>query len=184
MLKRLGIAALVLSVLVVVLAGVVLAQDDTPAPAGTCPNAGACGGYGSGGQGMRGYGYAGSMPTLLAEALGMTSEEFQAARAAGQTVAEMAAAQGVELADVVAAVVAPRAELLAQAVADGRLTQEQADTMLATMTEQMTSHFQEQATLGGGCGMQGGGQGFRGGMRGGRWSAPQAPDTQAPTSGF
>ena len=125
---------------------------------------------------MRGYGYAGSMPTLLAEALGMTSEEFQAARAAGQTVAEMAAAQGVELADVVAAVVAPRAELLAQAVADGRLTQEQADTMLATMTEQMTSHFQEQAGYGGGCGMRGGGQGYRGGMRGGRWSAPQAPD--------
>jgi len=180
MLKRLGIAVLVLSVLVAGLAGIALAQDDPPAPAVTCPNAGACGGPGLGGQGMKGYGYAGSMPTLLAEALGMTTEEFQAARADGQTVAEMAAAQGVAPADVVAAVMAPRAELLAQGVADGRLTQEQVDTMLATMTEQMTSHFEDLTGYGGGCGMHGTGQGYHRGMRGGRWSAPQAPDQGAP----
>ena len=200
MVKRLGIAALVLSVLVAVLAGVALAQDPTPTPPGTCPFAGTgtCGGQGLGGPGTRGNGYAGSMPTLLAEALGMTVEELQAAQAAGQTVAEMAAAQGVELADVVAAVMAPRAERLAQAVADGRLTQEQADAMLAAMTEQMTARFESATGFGGGCGMQGGGCGIQGGccgmhgggwgrqggMMGGRWSAPQAPGTQAPASGL
>jgi hypothetical protein len=188
MLKRLGVAALVLLVLVAGLVGVVLAQDATPAPEDACPYAGTCGGQVQGGRGMRGYGYAGSMPTLLAEALGMTVEELQAAQAGGQTVAEMAAAQGVELADVVAAVMVPRAESLAQAVAGGRLTQEQADAMLATMIKQMTSRFEGTAGYGGGCGMWGtgengpsgntggcGGCGHRGGMMGGRWSAPQAP---------
>jgi hypothetical protein len=190
-LKRLGITILVLSVLVAGLAGVVLAQDDAPPAGELCPFGGECQGHGMGGYGMRGNGYAGSLPTLLAEALGMTTEDLYAAQTAGQTVAEIAAAQGIELADVVAAVVAPRAERLAQAVADGSLTQEQADAMLATMTEQMTLRFE---TLGAGpgfgCGMGGGGRfgtsddtgtfggrGHRGGMRGGgRWSAPQASD--------
>jgi hypothetical protein len=186
--KRLGFAMLILSVLVAGLVGGVLAQDATPPPAtDLCPLGETCGGYG-----MGGYGYAGSMPSLLAEALGMTTEELYAAQTAGQTVAEIAAAQGVELADVVAAVVAPRAERLAQSVADGYLTQEQADAMLAAMTEQMTLHFESLGLgYGGGCGMGGGGRfgtsddagtfggrGHRGGMRGGRWSAPgpQAPD--------
>jgi hypothetical protein len=188
-LKRLGITMLVLSVLVVGLAGVVLAQDATPQAGDLCPFGQACAGYGMGGYGMRGYGYAGSMPTLLAEALGMTTEELYAAQTAGQTVAEMAAAHGVELADVVAAVVAPRVERLTQSVADGTLTQEQADAMLEAMTAQMTSRFETLGIGYGGCGMGGGGRfgasddagtyggwGHRGGMRGGRWSAPQAPD--------
>lgn len=192
MLKRFGVAMLVLSVLVAGLAGVVLAQDTTPEAGDLCPFGGECQGYGMGGYGMRGNGYAGSLPILLAEALGMTTEDLVAAQATGQTVAEMAAAQGVELADVVAAVVGPRAERLAQSVADGTLTQEQADAMLAAMTEHMTARFEELGVgYGGGCGMGGGGRfgasddtgtnggwGHHGGMRGGRWSAPapQAPD--------
>jgi len=189
--KRLGFALLVLAVLVAGLAGVVLAQDPEPPAAGVCPLGGTCGGYGMGGRGMGGYGYAGTMPALLAEALGMTVEELYAAQTAGQTVAEIAAAQGVELADVVAAVIAPRAERLAQSVAGGYLTQEQADAMLAAMTEQMILHFENPGTgYGGGCGMGGRGafapqgdaenpgwRGHRGGMWGGRWSAPQAPAT-------
>jgi len=183
-------AMLVLSVLVAGLAGVVLAQDDTPQAGEVCPFGGECQGYGMGGRGMRGNGYAGSMPTLLAEALGMTTEELYAAQTAGQSVAEIAAAQGVELADVVAAVVAPHAERLAQAVTSGTLTQEQADAMLAAVTKQMTARFESVGIGVGGCGMRGGrfgtsdgtgtfgGWGRRGGMRGGRWSAPapQAPD--------
>lgn len=189
MLKRLGMAVLALSVVVVGLAGVALAQDTTPPAEVVCPYGEACGGYGLGGHGMRGYGYAGTMPTLLAEALGMTTEELYAAQKAGQTVAEIAAAQGVDLADVVVAVVAPHAERLTQAVADGRLTQEQVDLRLATMTEQMTSRFGTLTACGVGCGRWGsgefgpsddtgtfGGRGHRGGMGGGRWSAPQAPD--------
>jgi N-acyl-D-aspartate/D-glutamate deacylase len=129
------------------------------------------------------------MPTLLAEALGMTTEDLYAAQTAGQTVAEIAAAQGVDLADVVTAVVAPHVERLTQAVADGRLTQEQVDAMLVTMAEQMTSRFETLTDYGAGCGRWGSGEfgplddtetfderGHRGGMGGGRRSAPQAPD--------
>jgi hypothetical protein len=194
--RRFGIAVLALLVLVAGLAGVVLAQDPAPPPTDLCPYGGTCGGYGSGRYGMGGYGYAGSMPTLLAEALGMTVEELNAAQAAGQTVAEIAAVQGVELADVVAAVLAPHAERLAQSVADGYLTQEQADSMLAAMTEHMTWRLQTLGTgYGSGCGMIGRGgyappgstgdygwRGHHGGMRGGRWSVPQAPVRQAPAS--
>jgi len=189
MLKRLGMAVLIVSVLVVGLAGIALAQDATPPAADACPYGEACGGYGQGGHGMRGYGYAGSMPTLLAEALGMTTEELYAAQTAGQTVAEIAADQGVELADVVAAVIAPQAERLAQAVVDGRLTQEQVDLRLATMTEQMTSRFETLTGDGVGCGRWGsgefgpsddtgsfGGRGRRGGANGGRWPASQGTD--------
>lgn len=187
---------LVLLVLIAGVVGVVLAQDPTPPPADVCPFGEACGSYGMGGYGMRGFGYAGSMPTLLAEALSMTVEELYAAQTAGQTVAEIAAAQGVELAEVVAAVLVPHAERMAQSVADGYLTQEQADAMLATMTEHLTWRFENAgAGFGGGCGMIGPGgygpsgdtgnygwRGHRGGMRGGRWFAPQAPGPQAPAS--
>ena len=193
MLKRVGIAMLILSVLVAGLAGVVLAQDDTPPAGDLCPFGETCGGYGMGGYGRGGNGYAGTMPTLLAEALGLTTEELYAAQESGQTVAEIAVAQGVELADVVAAVVAPHAERLAQSVADGYLTQEQADAMLATMTEHMTARFETLGLgYGGGCGMGGGGRfgtsddtgtfggrGHRGGMGGGRWSAPAAQSSDA-----
>jgi hypothetical protein len=189
-LKRLGIAILVPLVLVAGLTGVALAQDDPPQAGDLCPYDGACGGYGAGGYGMRGYGYAGSQPTLLAEALGMTTKELYAAQTARQTVAEIAAAQGVPLGDVVAAVVAPRAERLAQSVANGSLTQEQADAMLAAMTEHMTSRLENEGVgYAGGRGMRGagrfgtsgdtgtyGGWGRGGGMRGGRWSAPVAAD--------
>ena len=191
MLKRLGVAVVVLSVVLASLAGAALAQGRTPPPAGLCPNGGVCDGSGSGGQGMRGFGFAGSMPTLLADALNMTVDELFAAQAAGKTVAEIAAAQGVELAEVVKAVLAPRAELLAQAVTDGRLTQAQADAMLATMTEQITARFESTAGVGGGCGLQGngqngtgtnGGRGRSGGMMGGRQSCPRTSGTQTATS--
>jgi len=179
--------AVVVLAVVAGLAGAVLAQDDTPQAGDLCPFEGECQGYGTGGHGMMGYGYAGSMPTLLAEALGMTTEELFAAQTAGQSVAEIAADQGIELADVVAAVIAPHAERLAQAVSDGRFTQEQADAMLATMAEHMTARFETLgAGYGGGCGMGGGGRfgptdgtgmhsgwGHRGGMRGGHWSVPE-----------
>lgn len=41
------------------------------------------------------------------------------------------------------AFLAPRADFLAQAVADGRITQEQADLILANMEEQVTARIAE-----------------------------------------
>jgi len=81
---------------------------------------------------------------LLAEALGMTTEEFQAARAAGQTGGRRWRLPRVSSCLTwVAAVIAPPPSDWPRPWPTGRLTQEQADTDAATMTEHMTSHFQD-----------------------------------------
>ena len=173
-----GVSLAVLLTLSII--GIVFAQEPTEPGEEFCPFGGTCGGSG-GGFGMGGFGYRGTMPSILAEELGMTQDELSAALADGKTVAELAAEQGLSLDDLVAALTAQRAEALSQAVADGTLTQEQADSMLEQMAEHMTWQL-ENVGLGGygggGCGMRGGGQslqgsgrGYRGGrgMRGGTW---------------
>ncbi len=99
----------------------------------------------------------------LSETLGLTVEEVQEALADGQTVAELAEAQGVALADIVDALIAPMVERIQQAVDDGRITQEQADEQIAQMEE----HMLEALESGGMGGMPGGFRGRPGGMNGG-----------------
>jgi hypothetical protein len=65
----------------------------------------------------------------------MTVEELDAAHAEGKRLEEIAEEQGVELQTVLDARQAALEEALAQAVADGVITQEQADWMLARMDE-------------------------------------------------
>jgi len=72
---------------------------------------------------------------VLTEALGMSAEDLHAALADGQTLPEIAEAQGVDWADVEATLLSAAEEKLAQAVEDGKLTQEQADTMLEKLQE-------------------------------------------------
>ncbi len=185
MLKRVGVGLAIVLTLALVLANTVLADDPGPPFNGTCPYGEACGGYGwgghmMGGYGMGGYGYHGTMPDILADALGMTVEDLYAALADGQTIPELAAIQGVSLDELVAAVIAPRVEQLGQAVADGDITQEQADQMIEEMTEHMALRLESFGLGsggygGGGCGMMGGGGGsfgHRGGMRGWRGASP------------
>jgi hypothetical protein len=176
------------------LAGTVLAYDPTPPADDLCPFEGACGGYG-----MHGLGFASTTYDILAEELGMSAEALYEALSEGQTVAEIAAARGIEVGDLVTTLIAPRVESLQAAVADGNLTAEQAEYMIEEMTEHMTWRL-ENLGLGnsggfgrGGCSM-GGGQffdrsesggyfgrsgGMHGGMRGGRWnsdwSSPRSP---------
>jgi len=69
----------------------------------------------------------------LAGALGLTPEALQAELEAGQTLAGIAEAQGVATADLAAAMEAAMRAGLEQAVAEGALTQAQADQMLAQM---------------------------------------------------
>jgi hypothetical protein len=202
MYKRLVIGLLVALTLVLGVAGAALAQGSTPPADDACPFGGGCGGFGMGGPGMGGFGYHGTLPDLLAEALGMTVDELYEALADGKTVAEVAEQQGVGLADVVEAVMAPRVEQLEQAVADGYLTQEQTDWMIDEMTEHLTWRF-ENFGLGngdygsGGCGMMGGsfgrsggwrGHGMGGGMGGGRWggsnNTQRFPSWSAPSGGL
>lgn len=67
----------------------------------------------------------------VAEALGISVEELEAARAEGKTLADLADEYGVELDVVQAAIQAARDEALQQAVNDGIITQEQADNILS-----------------------------------------------------
>jgi len=73
-----------------------------------------------------------------AEAIGIEPSALLEALRDGQTMAEVAEANGVAVADVVAAMVAEANEHLAEAVADGRITQEQADERAATLEERIT----------------------------------------------
>jgi DNA-directed RNA polymerase specialized sigma24 family protein len=157
------IAGLIAFSLVVVAASLLIgaavarAQDPTPTP--TPPD----GWFGPRGGRMGGVlsAYDDQIHAALADALGMTEEEFEAARAEGKTLAQIAEEQGVALEDVQAAMQAAFEEALQQAVEDGTLTQEQADAMLERM--QARGAFAP--------GMRGGGRGEFGPGDGGVLSA-------------
>ncbi len=97
----------------------------------------------SGGPRRGRMGSMGNMVNILAEQLGMTADELIAELQADKTVAELAETRGVELQTLVDAVIADRAESLNQAVAEGRITQEQADGMLSHMEEELAEHLTE-----------------------------------------
>jgi uncharacterized protein YidB (DUF937 family) len=84
----------------------------------------------------------------MAEALGMTTEELQDALQDGQSVAEVAEAQGVDLDTVVDAVLAEIEERLDTLVENGRLTQEQADERLENARERVTERMNQTRTPG------------------------------------
>ena len=99
-----------------------------------------------------------ALKATAAEALGITVEELDAAREAGQRLPELAEELGVDIETVQEAVEAAKAEMVQQAVEDGTITQEQADQILS------------------GEGRRGFGNG-RDGRRGGpRFNGPQGND--------
>lgn len=113
---------------------------------------GAMGGFGGrrGGMMGRGGGYGGmmggsqaSLLTVAAEVLDMSVEDLTAAleNENTNTIAAVATANGADPQAIVDAFVAQRAEWLAQAVEDERLTQEQADSMLSHMEEEVLEHI-------------------------------------------
>ena len=73
----------------------------------------------------------GTMQSITAETLGMTVEELESAHAEGKRLPEIAEEQGVDVTAVAEAVKAAFEEAVAQAVADGVITQEQADQLLS-----------------------------------------------------
>ncbi len=70
-----------------------------------------------------------------AEVLGLTADELREQLRSGKTLAEVATDQGVERQTLVDALVASANERLAQAVTDGKITQEQADERAADLPE-------------------------------------------------
>ena len=98
--------------------GVAVAQEVTPEPL-----------YGRGSGLMAAY--KDEIHQALADARGISLSEFEAARAEGQTLADLAEAYSVDLTELFEVMDSARAEAIAQAVEDGTLTQAQADWMLA-----------------------------------------------------
>lgn len=109
-------------------------------------------GPGSGGAGV-GYGLAvrgawggpdRSLVAVTAAALGIEQADLVAELANGpQSIAAVAVAHNVTVQTIVDAFLAPRSQITAQAVADGRLTQAQADAMLAAMQASVTAQINE-----------------------------------------
>jgi hypothetical protein len=124
--------------------GSVFAQGPTPTPPQT-PWQGAWGRVCQG---------AGVVSDALSKLLGMTPEQIYAERSAGKTLAEIAKDKGVTDQQLIDAIVAGRAEVIAQAVKDGRMTQAQADWMLAKM--KAMAPFQISNPFGPHGGMRGG----------------------------
>ncbi len=85
---------------------------------------------------------AGAHLSTIAQALNMPVGDLQAELLAGKSVAEVAAAKGVSLDAIVNAVVAEQKQVLDQAVAAGRLTQAQADTLLANLKATLPGQLQ------------------------------------------
>jgi len=91
--------------------------------------------------GRRGHGKRGEQMATVAEVIGVDAAELKAAFAAGQSVADVAEANGVALDDVVAAVVADMETHIAEHVAEGELTQDEADAKLADATDKVTERL-------------------------------------------
>lgn len=89
-------------------------------------------------QGHHGFGWHLGLSSA-AETLGVTEDELRAALRDGQTIAEVAADQGIEVQAVVDAIATALRERLDEAVTEGRLTQEEADERLAAAEELITA---------------------------------------------
>ncbi len=95
--------------------------------------------------GMRGQmgGPQQSLVAVAADTLGMTQADLIAQLQGGKTIAQVASEKNVALDTIVNAFVATRQAHMAQAVAAGRMTQEQADAMLATMRANVTARLSQ-----------------------------------------
>ncbi len=78
-----------------------------------------------------------------AEAIGITEDELVDAVRDGETIAEVATANGVEPQTVIDTLVTEATERLDEAVADGRIDQEDADERRAEITERITTAVNE-----------------------------------------
>ncbi len=119
LLSIVGIAAILVAALPV---GSAFAQG----PSGITPPTG------GGGRGNWG-GPQNSLVAVAAKTIGLDQATLVAELNTGKTIANVAAAHGVALDEIVAAFVAPHIERWNQAVAAGTITQAQADTFIATM---------------------------------------------------
>lgn len=91
-------------------------------------------------RGREGHGPRGERPGLetVMAVLDLSEDELKAAREAGTTLAELAEQQGVEVSALIDALVTEAEEHIAEHVADGDLTQAEADERLAEIEQRIT----------------------------------------------
>lgn len=111
-------------------------------------------GHGRGGPG----GHGGRGLDAAATALNLSPEDLRAALVDGRTIAEVAGDQGVDVQVVIDALVADAQAHLAEEVAEGDLTQEEADAKAADLTARITEMVNTAPPVGG----RGGGMGRHG----------------------
>ena len=142
--KRWIVVSILILVLAVTLAGTALAQSGTPPTSDTCQCGGMSGMMMQGG-GMRGDDARGGrgmpewagMDDAAVKLLGMTQAEIQAARIDGKSLADLAKAKDVSKDALIQAILDEHEADLAKLVADGKMTQAQADAMVNRMQEQV-----------------------------------------------
>jgi hypothetical protein len=124
-----------------------------------------------------------SLMVVAAEELGLTTQELWDQLQDGSSIADVANAQGVDPQTIADEFVSQRAEILSQAVAEGRITQERADWMLEHLEEEdVMEHLTEPFPMGAkgpGGYWRGTQDGFQGGSRmrpGGRFPAVTGQD--------
>lgn len=111
----------------------------------------------------------------LTEVLGLEQSELREAIAGGQTLAEVAAAQGVDTQELIDALVDAAEERVATAVQNGRIDQERADEILADVAEKAEDLVNGELEFDG--------RGHRGhhGFRGGFGGSDAEPEADADT---
>ena len=93
---------------------------------------------------------------IASQALGMSVEELHTALDGGQTLAQVASDKGVNVQVIIDALVAERTTHINQEVADGELTQAEADEKLAEVTQKVTDMVNNPRPEGGPRGERGG----------------------------
>lgn len=117
------------------------ANEDTAAY--TCPMTGAEMGKGAG---MMGNYSSGTMPEVIAEALGMTVDELHAARGEGKSIAVIAEEKGMAVDTLIGKMIEARKAELEQLVTDGNITEEQMNLMLENMKARMKIAIEREDT--------------------------------------
>jgi hypothetical protein len=175
MVKKSLPVVLIVALLALAVPLLVAAQEVTP---GTAPRFDRMAECAAAGRGLRGFRFRGgglNPVEATAQVTGQAPEDVVAALQEGQTLAEIAAGAGATAQAVVDVLLDARAEALAQAVSDGRFTQEQVDTMLEQMRVHLLDRLNapwEPRHAGNGCAFEGAsprdGAGYRGGQARGK----------------
>ena len=122
-------------------------------------------GDGDGGRGRGGVGMFGGLDSV-ATLLGISTSDIQTALANGQTLAQIAEANGKTAQDVIDVLVQAVKDHFTPEVASGEHTQEEADAMIAAATQQITDFVNNGGPLGGRGIGRGDGDGDHGGFPG------------------